>query len=40
VARGAAYYGLVKRGHGVRIVGGAARAVEVQLASRLTEPGT
>jgi molecular chaperone DnaK (HSP70) len=31
VARGAAYYGLVKRGHGVRIVGGAARAYYLGL---------
>ncbi|WNG19314.1 Hsp70 family protein [Cystobacter fuscus] len=31
VARGAAYYGLVRRGHGLRIGGGAARAYYVAL---------
>jgi hypothetical protein len=31
VARGAAYYGLVRRGHGVRITGGAARAYYLGL---------
>ncbi|QRN94616.1 hsp70 family protein [Archangium violaceum] len=31
VARGAAYYGLVRRGHGLRIGGGAARAYYVSL---------
>ena len=33
VARGAAYYGLVRRGHGVRIGGGSARAYYVEVAS-------
>ena len=31
VARGAAYYGLVRRGHGLKIGGGAARAYYVAL---------
>ncbi len=41
VARGAAYYGLVRRGEGVRIAAGAARAyyVEIATSTAAVEPG-
>ncbi len=40
VARGAAYYGLARRGFGLKIGGGAARAYYVQLASGAAPSGT
>ncbi len=40
VSRGAAYYGLVRRGRGVRIGGGSPRAFYLGIASDSTEAGT
>ena len=39
VAQGAAYYGLVRRGHGIRIGGGSARAYYIGIGGRAAAPG-